>query len=453
MQGVVGPCPKCKVVIQAPAIFSELPPRPEPTEMPAPEKAGDGATPVESAASPRKEVPPIPADREVGRKKPVRPAGAVVDERPARPKPSARPVEQRAVRRIESAEQAAPETPEPEEEKAGEDSRRWEGRSRRWVIAFGIPLAFLLACAALLVALVFLLGPRMREDAESGSQPVAGQSSESGSQPAAEPVGDSSGGAENGAAAGEIPGGKTDPGTGGASGDGQAAALPPETDEPVSLAARAEAALNRFLLSGSLEERMPAMFTRRSPEELARTSLAGLLPQPVTPLLEKRTDTPDESLIEFFYRVEFPDAVAPHPRFVTVGVRQPGDGAGQPKVLADPFIDMFDGGVVAFAGKPDAGEMRSFHVLIEAIPICEDLGVPDPGGKITMQLRASPKGEALANAYVDKDSMVAQMLAPPRPSLHWGKPTPCVVSIRWNLDAPGKPFLELVKIDSFTWTR
>ncbi len=295
------------------------------------------------------------------------------------------------------------------------------------------------------VFVVFLL---RREDGELPGEGEAGL-------PGMSETGDESEGASPGGDEGKSTDGTAEPVVGGVRDEGEGEeplALPPETGEEVSLAAQAGEALDRFLLSGSLEERMPVFITRRSPEELARTSLAGPLPQPVTPMLEKRIDTPDEALIEFFFRVEFPDAVAPSPRLMTVVVRYRGDGSEPPKVLADPFIDLFDGGLVEFAGAPDDGA-RTFHVFLEAIPICEDLGIPDAGKKITLRLRPNPKAKELGNAYAGKNSMVAQMLEPPRPSLHWGTPCPCVVSLRWNLDVPAKPFIELVKIDSFTWTR
>jgi hypothetical protein len=306
---------------------------------------------------------------------------------------------------------------------------------------------------------MFLLKPRMKDRNGEHALPGTGKhptTSSSAGQPGnsgATPPGDRKIPASN---AEKTPTGSEKPHA--SSGAGSAPETPPpapppsKNDQGVVSAAQAEESLDRFLLSDSLEARLPVMITRRSPEELARTSLAGALPTPVTPRLETRIDTPKEGLVVFFFRVEFPDAEPPRPQLVTLAVRQRGESSEPPKVLADAFLDLFDGGLVAFANAPQEGT-RSFHVLLEAIPTCEDLGIPEPEKKITMRLRPNPKAVELANAYVGRNSMVAQMLEPPRPSLRWGKPSPCIVSIHWNRDVPDKPFLELLKIDSFTWTR
>ena len=427
MQGVVGPCPKCKTMIRAPSICTEIPRKPNPRTGNAkkarkpnePEKK----IPAQRATKPvpkpgeEKQIPPLPTRRETERRTFERtvfaqPRGISRDRKDG---PRIAPVRKiEPAGKTEGAGQTAAEQPKPRRE-----------QPYRWLLVFGACLALLLSGATILIFVLFLLKPRMKnrggEHNTPGKHPAASWS--------ASPRPD------------ETP-----------KATGSAAPPPPENNQGVVTAAQAEESLDRFLLSDSLEARLPVMISRRSPEELARTSLAGALPTPVTPMLENRIDTPKEGLVEFFFRVEFPDAAPPAPQLLTLAVRQRGESSEPPKVLADAFLDLFDGGLVAFANAPQDGT-RSFHVFLEAIPTCEDLGIPEPEKKITMRLRPNPKAVELADTYVGRNSMVAQMLEPPRPSLRWGKPSPCIVSLRWNRDVPDKPFLELVKIDSFTWTR
>jgi hypothetical protein len=326
---------------------------------------------------------------------------------------------------------------------AGSMSRR---RRRPRTLAFVIPLFFLLTCSGLFFGAIYLLRPQeitakpdvvprssIGQSARSGLWPVEiesklphdparepEQSSPAPSAPMAEPS------LATDTAAGAI-----------------AAGVPP--------AHWASEVLDLFLTANSLDERLPLLLTNRTPQELAATSLAGPLPQPAIPSLERQIHTPGELLMEFFFRVSFPDAPEPHPTTVTVLVRQRGD-AEAPKIVVDPFLDLFDGSLTEFGAAPLDGS-RTFHVLAEPIPICDSIAVPEADKKITLRLRPHETAKELANAYVNKRSSIGEMLDQPRSSLRWGQAVPCVVTLHWNHDIPGKPFLELVRLDAVTWNR
>jgi hypothetical protein len=239
---------------------------------------------------------------------------------------------------------------------------------------------------------------------------------------------------------------------GGEPGDGASASLLAGSGDPgsPSAAVRATAVVQDFLDATSLDERMPLIISRRSPERLAQSSLAGELPNHSLPKIERQSSIPRELLTEFYFTVKFPEAPAPHPRKLAVLVHQRGDEAA-PRVLADPFIDLFDGAIREFSAEPLDG-FRTFHVLAEPVSVCTAL-VPEPDKKITLRLRSHENGDELANAYTRKISEVGEMLNQPRSTLRWGQAHPCVVTVQWNREVPRQPFLELIRLDAITWNR
>ncbi|NIP95381.1 MAG: hypothetical protein GWO24_18825 [Akkermansiaceae bacterium] len=53
-------------------------------------------------------------------------------------------------------------------------------------------------------------------------------------------------------------------------------------------------------------------------------------------------------------------------------------------------------------------------------------------------------------AYFGNRSLIADYISQPN-ALPWGSSGVCTVTVRWNTDTPGRPFVELVRIDGFTW--
>lgn len=306
-------------------------------------------------------------------------------------------------------------------------------RSR--LLAWGIPLLFLGACIGLFASALWFLKPEPTVENQVDTPPSSiGSSSSTGLWPVE--------------AKSDLP---HEPG-GGMPSDRESASLIAEAHGPgsASAAVRATAVVQDFLDATGLDERMPLIISRRSQEQLAQSSLAGELPGHSIPKIERQISIPRELLTEFYFTVKFPEAPAPHPRKLAVLVHQRGHEA-PPRILADPFIDLFDGGVREFGAEPLDG-FRTFHVLAEPVSVCTDL-VPDPDKKITLRLRSHENGDELASAYTRKISEIGEMLNQPRSSLRWGQAHPCVVTVQWNREIPEQPFLELIRLDAITWNQ
>lgn len=342
-------------------------------------------------------------------------------------------------------------------------------------------MLFLLACAGIFVATFYLLTPKRSKQGDRPNRPGSGLSSSSGllpvesganfpdgapvsrpeepkaepvpppSPPQAEPKPPVAAGTETG---------HSPP----AAGTGPVPVTPPPAGNEVAPPPGNAAieALNRFLAAPDLDARMGHLLSDKSPEELAATCLAGKLPEPAIPNIDQQYGYPRERLTEYHFTVEFPEVKPPHPRFVKVIVHQRGED-GRPLVLADPFVDLFDGKLLEF-GKAPAEGMRTFHVVAEAVPRCDDPKVPDAAKKLTVRLLANDglRDEAnrpdpskdLAYAYAGKLSPIGEMLNDASSGFHWGRPQTCVVTLQWNKsDDPQKPYLELVRLDSLSWNR
>ena len=412
MAGVAGPCPQCRTLIQAPAIVRQPAlqrlPGPGPSRLPAPAPA------PRSPGQPRQSPASIPlAPRSAPCPRPVAAAmaGTVAAVSPERP---------RVARR------------------EGSDRRR-----RPVLLGFVVPLLFVLTCGGLFLGTVYLL---RRRPAAPPPAPAADSTPAHATASGLWPIEFDS----------NLP---HDPGHGPPADAAPAPPAPsalggdtrPTVDQAAPPAHWAGEVLEQFLAADSLAERLPLILTKRTPQDLAATSLAGPLPQPAIPGLERQTPLPDEFLIEFFFRVSFPDAPPPHPKTVALLVHQR-DRNDPPKIVADPFVDLFDGGLADFGAAPLDGS-RTFHAIVEPLPICNAAAVPEADKKITLRLRPHETARELANAYVNRRSSIGEMLDQPRPSLRWGQATPCVVTLRWNQDVPAQPFLELVRIDALTWNR
>lgn len=311
-------------------------------------------------------------------------------------------------------------------------NRRQHHGNRSRILSWGIPVLFLVACLALFAGVLLILKPKITDNPSTEKNHKSiGKSSASGLWPVnVEP---------------NLP---HDPGGPDGVKDPQPDITAASSTSP-DIATRATSIVQDFLEATSLEERLPLIITNRTPEDIAKSSLAGKLPNHLMPELERQITVPRELLTEFYYTATFPEVSAPHPRVIAILVRQRGDDS-PPKVLADPFIDLFDGDISAFGASPFDGS-RTFHVLAEPIPICSDLDVPEPEQRITMRLRPHENGEELASAYTRKVSQIGEMLNQPRSTLRWGQAHPCVVTVQWNRETPEQPFLELIRLDSLTW--
>lgn len=212
---------------------------------------------------------------------------------------------------------------------------------------------------------------------------------------------------------------------------------------PVDGRLGAEESLRRFLQAGTLEERLPVMTSRLSIEELGRTGLAGPLPAVKRVEPSHRENHPRTGRVDSYFLVTLADSMP-----VMMLVRQ--DDGSLPKVVADPFLDLHGGRLLAFASPPGRGSAE-FEVVVSAVAGCGDGSVPDPGGKMTLQLLAQPYGEVVSRAYFRKGSSIARMLEDGTFRLSYGNPTACRVLVRWNRHEGPRPYLEALEVKGFGW--
>ena len=227
-----------------------------------------------------------------------------------------------------------------------------------------------------------------------------------------------------------------------------------EPELPAGLEARspanvAEGVLEKFLRASSLEERLPIIETKTAPEELAASCLSKPLPPVLgTPNPEFQESNSIEDVVDVYFSVDFQlEDGTKSAQTVLVRTR----GSGEPKVVVDPFLDLFGGRLEAFASAPveDAGE---FQVIVYPVASCSDLNIPDREKKLTLKLLAREDTKEIASAYANRISKIGEMLKDGTYSLSWGNHKACTVLLAWNTtDNPEHPYLEAIAIKALDW--
>lgn len=222
--------------------------------------------------------------------------------------------------------------------------------------------------------------------------------------------------------------------------------FPPEL-QTVDGGIAALALLEEFLAMKSLDERLPLIETKRPESELISSVLNGPLPEVLKTTVDVRETNAIEQVIDYYYHVDFASADgSPNPQTMLVRSR----GTSPPKVVVDPFLDVFGGRFAAFAEKP-SGDAGTFQVVISAGAFCYD-DVPGPEKKFTLKILARDDAKEIAKAYFGKRSKIGDMLEDETSGLAYGQPKPCTVFMRWNTEEdPEKPFLEALDIKALDW--
>ena len=221
-------------------------------------------------------------------------------------------------------------------------------------------------------------------------------------------------------------------------------ALPEKNDKP----SKSGEALTRFLSASTLAERRPYMTeSRRSEAELARSPLARKLPPVIRQrLLNHITDNSDKH-DERFFEVSFDRDSAITPVPILVQVTEEDDDTM--KVHTDAFIDLYNDEMARFGAVPIKGE-HTFHAIVDAYKRCYEDNIPDSAQKSYIKLRQHEQVTPRLQAYFGKTSAIATRISQPN-GLPWGRSGISTVTVKWNTDHPGRPYIELVRIDGFTW--
>ncbi|MES2438291.1 MAG: hypothetical protein V4584_04470 [Verrucomicrobiota bacterium] len=222
----------------------------------------------------------------------------------------------------------------------------------------------------------------------------------------------------------------------------------PEGLEPATPSRAAMEVLEKFLLAKSLGERLPMMETRTTEAELAKSCLAGPLPATSSISIEAMENNPIEQVVDFYHNVDFTAAGNQTTR-QTILVRT--RGSGEPKIVADPFLDSYGGRLAAYAKTP-SDKSAVFQVTIWPLASCYDERVPDREKKLTLKLLPQDNAKEIALAYFGRQSKIAKMLEDGTYSLSYGKAKACTVMLRWNTeDRPETPYLEAMDLKTLDW--
>jgi hypothetical protein len=222
--------------------------------------------------------------------------------------------------------------------------------------------------------------------------------------------------------------------------------FPPEL-QPVDGGIEALELLEKFLAMETLEQRLPYLETKRSEADLASSPLNGKLPEILRITVDIRETNSIEQVIDYFYHVDFADeAGGANPQTMLVRSR----GTSPPKVVVDPFLDLYGGRFARYAETPveDAG---TFQVIISAGAFCYD-DVPGAEKKFTLKILSREDSKEIAKAYFGKRSKIGDMLEDETSGLSWAQAKACTVFMRWNTDEdPERPFLEALDIKALNW--
>lgn len=222
----------------------------------------------------------------------------------------------------------------------------------------------------------------------------------------------------------------------------------PEGMEAKAPAMEALGVLEKFLAAKTLAERLPMIETKTPEAELAASCLAAPLPPTKSILIDMQETNPLEELVDFFFNVDFEGpGMVPNPQTLLVRVR----GKEVPKVVVDPFLDLYGGRLAAYAAKP-SDQAGTFQVIASALASCNDPKIPDREKKLTLKLLARDNSQEIARAYFNRMSKIHEMLEDGTYSLSYANARACTVMLRWNAeDNPDYPYLEAVRITALDW--
>lgn len=187
--------------------------------------------------------------------------------------------------------------------------------------------------------------------------------------------------------------------------------------------------------------------TNADEETLAASSLAGKLPPQLNIETDIHVPHRSEGFIDVYYNVDFDDGDGkPNPQTIVVRLR----GNQEPKIVADPFLDLFDGRLAGYAvGPSERGGV--FHAIIPANAFCWDDNIPNKDKKRTLKLMSCGNTREIARAYFRKQSKIGRMLESDLASeLTCGQAKPATVLLGWNIkEDPSLPCLEALDIRAF----
>ncbi len=222
----------------------------------------------------------------------------------------------------------------------------------------------------------------------------------------------------------------------------------PEGLDAKSPGMEALAVLEAFLNAKSLDERLPIIETKSSPEEISASCLKDALPPRRNVVIDAQESNPVEGVIDYYYNVDFEaENNRLNPQTLLVRTR----GSSPPKVVIDPFLDLYGGRLAAYAAAPQE-KGGQFQVIVYPVPSCSNERVRDREKKRTLKLLARVNNKEIAEAYFSKASKIGEMLVDGTYNLSFGTPKACTVMLRWNTEEnQDYPYLEAIGIKRMDW--
>lgn len=204
-----------------------------------------------------------------------------------------------------------------------------------------------------------------------------------------------------------------------------------------------EEALQSFFSAPDLNQRLSFITgSRRSKSELEQSCLARPLPAvKLQRPLQYMTDG-----ASLFYEVQFDRKLNEQPLPIIINVQQGPNGS---HVHADAFIDLFEHQVGPSELSP-SNEPVTLHVIGDFYMRTYDDSIPDAGAKSFLKLRAHPRTRPFMIAHFTTDSPLRDQISDPV-GLAWGQSGVVTVTVQPNTETSGKPFMELIEIQSFDW--
>jgi hypothetical protein len=221
-----------------------------------------------------------------------------------------------------------------------------------------------------------------------------------------------------------------------------------QSEQARTLARDALVVLEEFLKAKNLDQRLGIIETREKEDQLVTTILSAPLPEYRNLYMESQKSFPVEKIVDVFYSLEFIRADgSADPQLVVVRKR----GDASPKVLVDPFLDLYGGRLAAYASAPQ-GMGASFHAIVYPLPSCNDPRIPDRQKKLTLRLLPHGNSDKMILAYASRISKIGDMLSRESYDLSYGKAQPCVVLLGWNTEEEeDEPYLEALDIRAANW--
>jgi len=414
LAGVVGPCPSCKTSIRAPLPMPALAIQPL-QQPPATQQ------PVQPQQAPQQ---PIQQKSEASSSS-VEPTVLHPDQQPLPSRtPASKPY-------VASAQETNPtSTPPPPE------PQPWQQNRHNPLLRLLLGLLFLIACGALIYGLLALLPD---EKVQEQAKPAEIQLSPRTALPAT-PQKITPPSASTQAPSFNF----SNPTLLSLSLDGKAA----DETQKIMPGIVALEALGKFLTAKTLSERLPYIETKIPLAELENTLLAGELPAYRSILIDTQEANAVEMVLDIYYNVDFEGEDGKiNPQTLLMRTR----GSGQPKLVVEPFLDLFGGRLAEFASKPSS-RAGTFQVIVSALATCTNEEVPNRDKKLTLKLLSRDNTREIAQAYFGRQSKIGMLLEDGSFSLSYGKAKACTVTLRWNTEEdPAKPYLEAIDLPRLDW--